>query len=128
MADYVLSVKIEGDASDLQREAKNATSSISKISTKLSKMSSKLRDGLGFGVLVGIGQKAFDKLSSAASGFVEELESTSAAWQTFEKNAQIEQIFVDRQRGSAALRQIARRRPYDERYKSIIHNEAEIGN
>ena len=89
MADYVLSVKIEGDASDLQREAKNATSSISKISTKLSKMSSKLRDGLGFGVLVGIGQKAFDKLSSAASGFVEELESTSAAWQTFEKNAQM---------------------------------------
>ena len=89
MADYVLSVKIEGDASDLQREAKGAMSSIEKMRGNLGKISSKLRDGLGFGVLVGIGQKAFDKLTSAASGFVGELESTSAAWQTFEKNAEM---------------------------------------
>ena len=89
MADYVLSVKIEGDASDLQREAKGAMSSIDRMRGNLNKMSSKLRDGLGFGVLMGIGQKAFDKLSSAASGFVGELESTSAAWKTFEANARM---------------------------------------
>lgn len=89
MADYVLSVKIEGDASDLQHEAKGAMSSIEKMRGNLGKMSAKLRDGLGFGVLMGIGQKAFDKLSTAASGFVGELQSTSAAWQTFEKNAQM---------------------------------------
>lgn len=89
MADYVLSVKIEGDASDLQREAKGAMSSIDRMRGNLNKMSSKLRDGLGFGVLVGIGQKAFDRLSSAASGFVGELESTSAAWKTFEANARM---------------------------------------
>lgn len=89
MADYVLSVKIEGDASDLQREAKGAMSSIDRMRGNLDKISSKIRDGLGFGVLMGIGQKAFDKLTSAASEFVGELESTSAAWQTFEKNAEM---------------------------------------
>lgn len=89
MADYVLSVKIEGDASDLQREAKGAMSSIDRMRGNLGKMSAKLRDGLGFGVLMGIGQKAFDRLTSAASEFVGELESTSAAWQTFEKNAEM---------------------------------------
>lgn len=50
-------------------------------------LAGKLKSGLGFGVLVGIGQKAFSAVTSAAQGFTSELENTSAAWQTFEKNA-----------------------------------------
>lgn len=52
-------------------------------------LAGKLKSGLGFGVLTGIGMKAFSTLTSAASGFAGELESTSAAWQTFEQNARM---------------------------------------
>lgn len=52
-------------------------------------LTKKLSGGLGFGVLAGVGMKAFSAISSAASGFTSELESTSAAWQTFEQNARM---------------------------------------
>lgn len=52
-------------------------------------LAKKLSGGLGFGVLAGVGMKAFSTLTSAASGFTGELESTSAAWQTFEQNARM---------------------------------------
>lgn len=103
MADMTLGVTITGDASDLQRAAEDSKKSIKSISSQSEQTASDTSgaankiagafknafSGLKFGVLMGVGQKAFDVLSSAASGFKDELEDASAAWQTFEKNAEM---------------------------------------
>lgn len=68
---------------------KNFTSAMGKAQSALGGMQNMLGSGLSFGVFTGIGQKAFATLTSAASGLASELESTSAAWQTFEKNAEM---------------------------------------
>ena len=64
-------------------------------------LAGKIKSGLGFGVLTGIGMKAFSTLTSAASGFAGELESTSAAWKTFEDNFNITSICCLFNAGSA---------------------------
>ena len=71
----------------LSAQDKNFSSVFGSAQGAADSLTKKLTSGLGFGVLVGVGQKAFSALTSAASGFVGELEGTSAAWQTFEKNA-----------------------------------------
>lgn len=71
----------------LSARDKNFSSVFGSAQGAADSLSKKLTSGLGFGVLTGIGMKAFSTLTSAASGFVGELEGTSAAWQTFEKNA-----------------------------------------
>lgn len=71
----------------LSAQDKNFSSVFGSAQGAADSLTKKLSSGLGFGVLVGVGQKAFSALTSAASGFVGELEGTSAAWQTFEKNA-----------------------------------------
>lgn len=71
----------------LSAQDKNFSSVFGSAQNAADSLTQKLSSGLGFGVLVGIGQKAFSALTSAASGFTGELENTSAAWQTFEKNA-----------------------------------------
>lgn len=47
---------------------------------------SELKSGLGFGVLAGVGQQAFTKISSGISGLVGEIDSANASWKTFESN------------------------------------------
>ena len=71
----------------LSARDKNFSSVFGSAQGAADSLAGKLKSGLGFGVLTGIGMKAFSTLTSAASGFVGELESTSAAWKTFEANA-----------------------------------------
>lgn len=52
-------------------------------------LAGKIKSGLGFGALMGIGMKAVNAVTSSLSGFTGELENTSAAWQTFEQNARM---------------------------------------
>jgi tape measure domain-containing protein len=68
---------------------KNFSSVFGSAQNAADSLAGKLKSGLGFGVLVGIGQKAFSTLTGSISGFTGELEATSAAWQTFSKNAEM---------------------------------------
>lgn len=49
-------------------------------------LKSTLMGGIGFGIMAGIGQKAFGTITSGISGMVSELNSSSAAWKTFNGN------------------------------------------
>lgn len=49
-------------------------------------LSSKISSGLGFGILTGIGQQAFQVVNNGISDMVGELNSSSKAWKTFEGN------------------------------------------
>lgn len=73
----------------LSAQDKNFSSVFGSAQSAADGLAGKLKSGLGFGVLVGIGQKAFSTLTGSVSGFTGELEATSAAWQTFEKNFDI---------------------------------------
>lgn len=46
----------------------------------------RVRSGLSFGVLTGVGQAAFNTLKSGAVNLIGEINSASVAWQTFEGN------------------------------------------
>jgi len=73
----------------LSAQDKNFSSVFGSAQSAADSLAGKLKSGLGFGVLVGIGQKAFSTLTGSVSGFTGELEATSAAWQTFSKNAEM---------------------------------------
>lgn len=73
----------------LSAQDKNFSSVFGSAQNAADSLAGKLKSGLGFGVLVGIGQKAFSTLTGSVSGFTGELEATSAAWQTFSKNAEM---------------------------------------
>ena len=73
----------------LSAQDKNFSSVFGSAQSAADSLAGKLKSGLGFGVLVGIGQKAFSTLTGSVSGFTGELESTSAAWQTFASNSKI---------------------------------------
>ena len=47
-------------------------------------LASKLKSGFSFGILTGMGQKAFSSLTSGVSGLISEINSSNAAWKTFE--------------------------------------------
>lgn len=79
----------------LSAEDKNFSSTMSKAASGLDSLTGKLTKGLGFGVLAGIGQQAFSTITSAAGSFISELGNTSAAWQTFEKNATMNGHTID---------------------------------
>lgn len=59
------------------------------VTGSASQLETRLSGGLGFGFLMEIGRKAFDVISGAVTGLFGELEDTSAAWKTFEKNARM---------------------------------------
>lgn len=52
-------------------------------------LGSKIKSGLGFGVLTGIGQQAFSAISSGVSGLIGEMDSSNASWKTFSSNLKI---------------------------------------
>ena len=52
-------------------------------------LKSTVSSGIGFGVMMAAGQKAFDSVSSGISGLVSELNSSSAAWKTFTGNMEM---------------------------------------
>lgn len=53
------------------------------------RLKSTLTSGLEFGIMTGIGQKAFSAITSGISGVTGELNESSAAWKTFNGNMQM---------------------------------------
>ncbi len=49
-------------------------------------LGSELKSGLSFGVFAGIGQKAFDVVTNGARDLIGEIDSSNAAWKTFDSN------------------------------------------
>ena len=52
-------------------------------------LTSRIKSGLGFGVLTGIGQQAFSTISSNVQGVIGDLNSSNAAWKTFQGNMEM---------------------------------------
>lgn len=65
------------------------TSTMDKARSSIGSLGDKIKSGLGFGILVGAGQKAFSTISSGISGVVSELGASSAAWKTFNGNLEM---------------------------------------
>lgn len=68
---------------------KGFTSTMKTAAGYANDLKSELTGGLGFGVMAGIGAKAFDTVSSGISDLVSELNSSSAAWKTFTGNMEM---------------------------------------
>ena len=52
-------------------------------------LKSTVSSGIGFGVMMAAGQKAFDVVSSGVSGLIGDLNSAGAAWKTFQGNMEM---------------------------------------
>lgn len=74
----ILSAKDSGFTSTL-KGAMNATDSLA----------SKIKNGFAFGVLQGVGQKAFSVIADSARDLVSEITASNTAWKTFEGNMKI---------------------------------------
>lgn len=70
----------------LSAQDKGFTSAFKSAASSANSLKSTLTSGLGFGVMAGIGQKAFGTITSGIGGMVSELNSSSAAWKTFNGN------------------------------------------
>ena len=68
---------------------KGFTSTLKSASNTVDSLGNKLKSGLGFGILTGIGQQAFASITSGARGLIGEMNSANAAWKTFAGNMQI---------------------------------------
>ena len=68
---------------------KGFTSTLKDALGTTDKLSSKLTSGFNFGILTGMGQQAFSMLTSGVSGLISEIDSSNAAWKTFEANMSI---------------------------------------
>ena len=60
---------------------KSCTSALDKVDSKIS--------GFSFGILTGAGQAAFNALSGGVSNLIGEIDSSNAAWKTFDANMQM---------------------------------------
>lgn len=65
------------------------TSTLKGATSATESLASKLKSGLGFGVLTGIGQQAFSSLISGAKELAGEISASNTAWKTFEGNMKI---------------------------------------
>lgn len=70
----------------LSAQDKGFTSAFKSAMSSASSLKSTLTSGLGFGIMAGIGQKALGTITSGIGGMVSELNSSSAAWKTFNDN------------------------------------------
>lgn len=70
----------------LSVQDKRFTSAFKSAMGAVSNLKSTLTSGIGFGIMAGIGQKAFGAVTSSIGGMVSELNSSSAAWKTFNGN------------------------------------------
>ena len=55
----------------------------------LANLKSTVTSGIGFGVMMGAGQKAFDVISSGVSGIISDLGEASSTWKTFQGNMEM---------------------------------------
>lgn len=68
---------------------KNFSSTMKSALGYTNNLKSTLTSGIGFGVMMGIGQKAFSAVTSSAIGLVREIDTSNAAWKTFTSNMQM---------------------------------------
>ena len=70
----------------LSAQDRGFTSAFKSAMGTVSNLKSTLTSGIGFGIMAGIGKKAFGAVTSSIGGMVSELNSSSAAWKTFNGN------------------------------------------
>lgn len=70
----------------LSAQDKGFTSTIKGAMKATDSLGSKIKSGFNFGVLTGAGQKAFGMITNSVSDLVGEMNSSNAAWKTFEGN------------------------------------------
>lgn len=70
----------------LSAQDRGFTSTFKSAMGTVSNLKNTLTSGIGFGIMAGIGQKAFGAVTSSIGGMVSELNSSSAAWKTFNGN------------------------------------------
>lgn len=68
---------------------KGFTSTMKQAEQTCESLSSKVKSGLGFGVLTGIGSQVFSSLTNGVSDLISEMNSSNVAWKTFEGNMEI---------------------------------------
>lgn len=68
---------------------KGFTSAMKSASGYVDNLKSTLTSGVGFGVMMAAGQAAFNTISNGVTGLVGDLNSSSAAWKTFQGNMEM---------------------------------------
>lgn len=79
---YSVKARLSAVDSGFTSTMRNATSAVSSLGAKI-------KSGIGFGVLTGIGQQAFSTLANGARDLVGEINNSAKAWKTFDANMQI---------------------------------------
>ena len=70
----------------LSAQDTNFTSTFKRAQSTLGGLKSSIASGLGFGILAGVGQRAFDVVTRGVTGMIGELNDSSVAWKTFDAN------------------------------------------
>lgn len=68
---------------------KNFTSTMNRASQTTQSMGEKIKSGLAFGALMGIGTKAVSAIAKGTGDLVKQIDQTNASWTTFTKNMQM---------------------------------------
>lgn len=68
---------------------KGFTSTMKAASGYVDNLKSTLTSGIGFGVMMAAGQKAFEVVSNGVTGLIGDMNDASAAWKTFEGNLEM---------------------------------------
>ena len=68
---------------------KGFTSTMKSASSYVDNLKSTLTSGIGFGVMMAAGQKAFNVISNGVTGLVGNMNDASAAWKTFQGNMEM---------------------------------------
>lgn len=68
---------------------KGFTAAMKSASGYVNNLKSTLTSGIGFGVMMAAGQKAFDVVSNGVTGLIGDMNTASAAWKTFEGNLEM---------------------------------------
>ena len=81
------------------------TSTMKAASGYVDNLKSTLTSGIGFGVMMAAGQATFNTISNSVTGLVGDLNSSSAAWKTFQGNMEMTGKSADQsgQRRTAGL-------------------------
>ena len=73
----------------LSAQDKGFSSTLKNAISQTESLGSKIKSGFNFGILTGMGQKAFSAITSGVSGIISEVDSSNAAWKTFAGNMEI---------------------------------------
>lgn len=71
------------------------TSTMKSASSYVNNLKSTLTSGIGFGVMMAAGQKAFDVVSNGVTGLIGDMNDASAAWKTFQGNMEMNGYTAD---------------------------------